>query len=273
MLGLIVAYALLWAALVFLLLGGTSWFQGIIYTEPAAGLIWRGPAAAAVLAAFFALWGYIDFKYPRRYVALHEFTTTEDSKYFPKLEAVKGGTTSAYTTAKDNNGRIYYRDHGGRQLPSRPDAIIVEEDGEKVRFEPERDKQGKLKVERGSSLLYRDARGRVMTEDYIGRLSLSHSGWLVGNLLLNSVHLLVWFVCLWLILQYTWPHSIGLAIVFWLIMTILILPMLLHKVEAVADERSAPQHATRVFDLTPRAPHQARGERYRMCMMSPSWTT
>src|SRR5439155_8961007 len=83
-------------------------------------------------------------------------------------------------------------------------------------------------------LRYRDSRGRVMTEDAIGRLSTTRWGLLWGNLFLNLIHFLLWFVCLWLLLRFQWSHALGLAVILWLIMTIFGVPALLAKVETAA---------------------------------------
>ena len=52
--------------------------------------------------------------------------------------------------------------------------------------------------------------------------------------LLNFLHLGVWFVCLWLLLRFQWSHALGLAIVFCLAMTLVVLPMLFTRTERAA---------------------------------------
>src|SRR4051812_24069436 len=46
-------FALLW--------GGALFLQGYFYTEPAAGLSWRAPAAAGALTLFYGLWCVLDY--------------------------------------------------------------------------------------------------------------------------------------------------------------------------------------------------------------------
>src|SRR5713101_796585 len=86
----------------------------------------------------------------------------------------------------------------------------------------------------GRSLLYHDARGREMSEDSLGQLSTFHWGVLLACGFLNLFNLALWFVCLWMLLRFQWSHALGLAIIFWLISTILIVPTLLAKVDTAA---------------------------------------
>src|SRR5438874_177492 len=39
---------------------GSAFAQGYFYTEPAGGLYWRGPAAAAVLTGFLLFWSVLN---------------------------------------------------------------------------------------------------------------------------------------------------------------------------------------------------------------------
>ncbi len=60
------------------------------------------------------------------------------------------------------------------------------------------------------------------------------------NLLLNGLHLVVWFACLWLLLRFQWPHALGMALVCWLVVTVIVIPPLLNKAEVVAYQRHPP---------------------------------
>src|SRR5207244_6771792 len=109
--------------------------------------------------------------------------------------------------ARRVDGRTqFYRD--GRPMPSRPAKIIVSDDGQRVAFLPDRDPAGHYKVAKSrtpvgeveGSLNYRDDRGRVMIEGSLGAVSIARPGWLAANLALNFLHLVVWFLCLWLLL-------------------------------------------------------------------------
>jgi hypothetical protein len=61
------------------------------------------------------------------------------------------------------------------------------------------------------------------------------------NLLLNFGFLAVWFLCLWLLLRFQWSHALGLAVVFWLVMVLIIMPMILKPAESVRKERLPPK--------------------------------
>jgi hypothetical protein len=223
-----------WAGLVVLLWAGSVWFQGYIYSEPAAQLAWSAPVAGTVLALFFALWCAIDYRSPERYTDLFHFNPREVHDPYSELWAVKGTNSVRYTLTKDSLGRPDYRDSNGKPIPTHSDKIIVKENGEEIVFEPERDSSGNYKTRTGRSLLYHDARGREMSEDTLGQLSTFRWGVFLGSIFLNLFNLALWFACLWLLLRFQWSHALGLAFVFWIISTVLIVPTLLAKVETVA---------------------------------------
>jgi hypothetical protein len=226
---------LLWAALAVLLYAGVTWFQGYVYSEPEAGMFWRAPLAAAVLTLFWAFWGMLDYRSPGTYPAPFEFSTGDERRY-EKLEAEKGGKVTAYRLDKSSGE---FRDSARRPLPSHPDAIIVEEDGERVRFEPQRDAQGNFKIDAGESLRYIDPSGRVMSEASVGQVTTFRRGLFLGYILLTALHFAAWFACLWLVLRFQSAHALGLAVVFWLVTSLVIMPMVLGRVEAAARPSSA----------------------------------
>ncbi|HMC63794.1 MAG TPA: hypothetical protein VKI65_02535, partial [Gemmataceae bacterium] len=60
---------------------------------------------------------------------------------------------------------------------------------------------------------------------------------------------------LWLLLRFQWSHALGLAVVFWLVMTLLILPMLRTQMIKLAQQRATPT-ATAVPLAAPAAQRQ-----------------
>ena len=170
MLGLILIFALVWACLAVLLLVGTAWLQGYLYTEPVAGVLWRAPAAATVIVLFLAFWCFLDSRDPPGRFRTYDFRA-QDVKEVKELWGVTAGKRTHYKLEKDSTGRDEFRDDSHRKMPSRLDAIIVKENGEEVKFEPERDAQGKLKDTPGQNLRYEDPEGRVMTEGSIGQIT------------------------------------------------------------------------------------------------------
>jgi hypothetical protein len=241
-LGVILILILVWAGLIMLLWAGSVWFQGYIYSEPAPQLAWTAPVAGTALAAFLALWCLIDSRSPGQYTDLFHFSPREDHEPYTELWAVKGQTKTRYTLTKDPLGRLDYRDANGKPIPTHADQISAKEDGEEVTFEPERDADGKYKMRTGRSLIYHDARGREMSEDNLGQISTFRWGVFLGAGFLNAFHLALWFLCLWLLLRFQWSHALGLAVIFWLISTVLIVPTLLAKVETAA---TSPRTAVR----------------------------
>jgi hypothetical protein len=257
-LGLVGIYLLLWAALLVLLVAWTLWFQSYLYSEPVADWWWRVPAAGTLLTLFLVFWGWIDYQNPGRYSTLFLFSCT-DEKDSDELRVMtrKDGkeTETRYALRKSPQGLAEYRSvvPPYRPVPSHPDAVIVKEDGDEVRFEPERDDNGKFKFRQGQSLLYVDERGRVMSEASLGRLSTFHWSVFMANLEINFGHLLLWFACLWLLLRFQWSHALGLAVVFWLAMTLLVMPMVLGKVEEAARNASLGTATTHLQRSTARS--------------------
>jgi len=236
---LVLIFVLMWAALVAILWAGSLWFQAYIYSEPDSDLYWRAPAAASALALFLGFWGVLAYKSPGSYPPLFDLSTT-DRQEFPELQAeIAKGNVRHYYAKKDSRGFMaYFERSRGKPLPRRPLAIIVKEDDEEDRFEPDRDKDGRFVTKGAQPLQYRDARGRVMSEDRLGQLSVPRWGRFFVNLLLYVALLVVWFLCLWLLLRFQWTHALGIAVVFWLVMVIVLLPMLLTKVAAAAQQQA-----------------------------------
>jgi hypothetical protein len=143
------------------------------------------------------------------------------------------------------SGRPEYRDKNRRLLPDRPDKIIVVEGGQQHVFLPERDAKGHFKVAPGESLRYYEegAKGRYMVEGQWGRVASYRFGRLVLDLFLNLLHFVVWWLVLWLLLRFQWSHALGLAVAFWAVMTLFVLPPLLTRAEEVARQRAGTQAA------------------------------
>lgn len=233
---LFLTYLLVFVALAVLLWAGTTWFQGYIYSEPAEQLWWRAPAAAGVLTVFLAFWGFLAYRAPGDYPAQFQFSSEGKEIEFSRMKALYPERPPV--ELRRIPGRRAYADAQGQPMKTRPLAVIVvEEDGTEVRFEAERDEKGYFKTQDNKPLRYLDDRGRVMTEGDLGFLPTSRPGLFWGNMLLNLVHLAVWFGVSWLLLNYQWPHALGFAVVLWLIMTMSVAQMLVERVERARKER------------------------------------
>ena len=90
---------------------------------------------------------------------------------------------------------------------------------------------------------YHEVGGRQSMET-LGRVSLSFRGRWFLNMLFNLAHLGVWFVGLWLLLQYQWQHALGLAVAVCVVMMLVPLPMLFDRVKEAAVPRPVPSERT-----------------------------
>jgi hypothetical protein len=246
----LILYILLVAtAVIGLLWLGTLFFQGYFYTEPVEGAAWRAPVAGAILTLFFAAWAWLDVRnrgddpqdVPFNTLFRFSSEVARTPEPVKKLWVVRKGTKEPveYERYKDANSqtglvRTLYREVNTRNPWRREgvEAILIQEDGkkDKVRFEPQ-------KSDASGYRRFADGDGWEMTEYETGpdgRPTQFRFGLLVVNLLLNFVHLVLWFVLLWLLLDYRWPHALGLGFVLWLIMTLTFLPLLLSQAGVVA---------------------------------------
>jgi hypothetical protein len=237
-------FVLVWLSFTIVFAGvlalGTLWLQGYFYTEPTTGLLWRGPAAGAALALLLTVWCLLSFLSPGDYDTLWSFSPRQ-KKEFPEIQVVRGNDTKTYRKGKNPRGQVEYMDENGKRPPEHSDEIIVNEDGTDVHFKAERWTQGpdkgKVRVREGT-LHYIDEHGREMSDNGLGRLDTVRWGRLVLNLSLNFFHLVLWFVCLWLLLRFQWAHALGLAVILWLVMTIPLLPIMLGKAAELGREQA-----------------------------------
>jgi hypothetical protein len=238
MLGLLLILLLIGVAVAALLLVGTAVIQGYLYSQPVEGIFWRSAAAGTAVAGFFGCWCWVESRAPGQFESLLDFSPSNSLKFesfWSERTGDRGKQEILYTRGKDSGGRVRYYDADQREWRRLDNgmmtAIIVEENGEKHRFEAEMTPQGALKVEENRPLRYveKDGRRRVMTDDMIGEISTTRYAILLGNLLLNFAHLLVWFPCLWLLLKFQWPHALALAAALWLAFALVVWPVLKTK--------------------------------------------
>jgi hypothetical protein len=243
--GLILILVVVWIVLTVVLAAWTLWFQGYIYSEPTTGILWRAPAAGTVLVLVLAVWVFFDYRAPGRYRTLIEFSPSEDQEY-KQLQVVTKNRKETYELRKNARGMSEYRNRNaaGPALPGRPDKVIVTEDGKEYTFEPDRTTEG-------STLQYRDSRGKVMLEGQLGRVRTFHGSWLLGNLFLNLIQLVAWWLCLWVLLRFQMSHALGLAVIFWGVMMLFVMPPVLTKAEEVARSRTPLQTPARTHLAAP----------------------
>jgi hypothetical protein len=232
MLGVLLILLLIALAVAALFLVGTSIIQGYLYNEPVEGIPWRSAASGVAVGLFFGLWCLIESRAPGQYETLLDFTPRETVRlpgFVSERTGDRGKQEITFTRGRDNRGRVVYTDPNGNvwqrsSANGMMTAIIVDEDGEKRRFEAEL-VNGGFKADRPARYVEQGGRGRVMTDDAIGEMTTTNYGLLVGNFLLNLGHLLVWFLCLWLLMQFHWPHALGLAVALWLAFGLAVWPV------------------------------------------------
>jgi hypothetical protein len=280
-LSLIFFLLIVWLVLCLGLAAWTVWFQNYAYLEAVDGVYWRAPLVGTILALYLCFWCVLSYravradpKSPNPYATTFTFNPTRDQVY-PVIWTVTHSrqpaedgkaeedvqTRTRYELVKTPNGPAHYRKDGlvnGAELPPRPEEIIVKDGDEEVSFKPDRDAHGNFKVEevggyftpaQKKPLRYRNARGRVMEEGNLGVLTYSRTGQIIVNCLLNFVHFVVWFVCLWLLLRFQLGHSILIALACWLAMTFCVIGPLFTRAETAA--RDQPQVRVVASHLTP----------------------
>jgi hypothetical protein len=208
---------------------GAVGLQNFYYNDPAPDLYWRAPAAAVALTAFLGVWFWIDYRSPGTLGTLLSFTASDDVEF-----------TDLYWIKKDKTEVHYRRKADGKYLDTstnRPwthstaDELVEEmraqaKQGDPVMFKAELTPDGKFAnpiryIEQGG-------KGRVMTEEELGRVSSSKSSSVLLNFAWSGLFYGVCFLCIWLLLRFQWPHAIALAFPIWLAFTV-IMPFLLSK--------------------------------------------
>jgi hypothetical protein len=247
-LGLLFVFVVIFLASAVVLWGGTYVLQAYIYSDPTPDLYWRAPLASALVTLFLAFWIMLDYRRPGAFNTLFDFSAAEEQS-FDKFLSVKNKKETLFTSHKTGPARVEYRDAQGKawvrsDTEGPVDAIVVEEaDGRKTRFVTELTKDGKFTAKQGEPVRYKEEGGkRIMTDAYIGRVTVTRWGLVFGNIALNFGLLIAWFVVLWPLLRFQWPHAFGLALVLWAAF-IFVLPGLFRKAEDVAKARASPASA------------------------------
>ncbi len=223
---------------------GALFFQSYIYTQPVPGLAWRAPAAAALMAVYFTLWCLIVISSDAKpgnipYDSIFRFNPKVDmfDKPAPRIWTIKAdGTKTAYVGRKGDDLKFTYRDD--RKRPYNDSGVVaveLEHEGEVMRFD-------KVAADDGPYRSFRSAKGWVMVgyeSGFDGIPFQSRWGRLLGNLALNLLHAALWFVSIWLLLQFRFNDALGFTFVLWLATTALLGPVLLDRAAAVVRDRIA----------------------------------
>jgi hypothetical protein len=242
MLGLILTLLFVALAAGILVAAGTVILQGYWYDSPVDGITWRSAIAGAVVGLFFAVWCGIESKAPGKFDSFFNFSSRDTviyDQFWSVRKSDRGTKEILYTKSRGDRGTVIYVDADQRPWQRSLDgmmiAIIVEENGQRKRFDAELDEKGNFKFAEGRPLRFVEEGGsRYMTETALGQITTMRYGLLFGNLLWNLVHVVVWFACLWLLMQFQWPHALLLAVLAWLLFVLIVWPVVQERVRIAA---------------------------------------
>lgn len=249
-------------AAVFAIAGG--WMHRSYYENPIEGLAWRAPAAAGILTAFLGLAAWLNSRAPGRFESPFQFTLIDSQEFDQFWTEKKSDTGTVETLFRRRTvppGRVEYVDATGRRF-QRSDsgvvqAIIVEENGVRQRFEAKLDKDGNFlrdPSDRNRTLdveyIEVGGRGRVMSESTIGQITTTRLGGLIVVLFFNLVHLVLWIIVIGLFLELSWPHAIFLGFVGWLVVLLLVWPPLKSRVPPMQAPAPVEESPVSVRDST-----------------------
>ena len=235
---LLLVFVMLLVVLGVLFFVGTLFAQSSIFTEPTEGLAWRAPTAAGIMAVFFTFWCVLavivrsDGKIP--YTTIFTFRVRSDMlpKATPEIWAYRGdGQVLHYGIRAMSNSastKTFYQNLADPSKTFTNTGVIAVEimtpSGEKSKFKLNEggDNAGEYFINDEGYRLEDD-------RDISGNPTRMSWGLLIGNVLLNTLHFVLWFVCLWLILRFSVGSSVLFAAILWGLTTIALLPMLLEQ--------------------------------------------
>jgi len=263
MLTVLAVTLLVFLGLVALIWLGTLWAQGYFYDSPVDNLYWRAPAAAGALALFFLLWMILEYRRPNTADTLFRFSS-EYADEFDRFVSVRrdaeGEREILYEKRQLPDKRVEFCDHNtgtpwARSKSGMMVAIILEEkvDGEdkprRHRFNAELTKDGKsFAPSAAGGVRYREEDGpRVIIESQLGKAIRNRPGRMVANILVNVLHVALWFTVLWLLLRFQWPHALLGAVVCYLVMSLGVLPFMLDRARDAGKPRPARTTAALVM--------------------------
>ncbi|MFO0807667.1 MAG: hypothetical protein U0746_03505 [Gemmataceae bacterium] len=243
MLGLALIFGLLVLGCSVLFAAITGLSYGLLYSAPAEGLPWRAPLAGLIVGAFLSGWCLLERSAPGRFDTPLAFSPVESTVYerlWSERRGDRGVKTAEYTRGRGDRGSVAYFDADGRPWARVNDggmvvAIIIEENDQKKRFEPDMNPDGTFRIEPNMPLRFVEKEtGRAMTETTLGTIQSTRWGLLIGNVLLNLAHLIVWWLCFWLVMNYQWTHALAFAFVLWLLTTFVVWPVLKGQITPAA---------------------------------------
>src|SRR5947208_166415 len=153
---------------------GTLFLQGYFNETPPQleDITWRAPAAGAAVALFVIVWTILYYNNPDGFASVTEFSSSVEQPPFSELWVIQGGREVKYKLRKNERGLPVFIGPNGKELTGRPEEIIVNKGRpEEAHFKPDRDDRGKYKPDPATNRVsYRDDKGQVMQEGYLGQL-------------------------------------------------------------------------------------------------------
>ena len=216
---------LLYVCLAALLWGLGNSIQRMIYTEVSTGLPWRGAAGAAVIITVGVLWplGFnsiaSEWRWPITFddQFLFQNVTRTAVEFEAFLVPDEAGREIRYHRRPTVRG-YEYRDDSGRVMPTSPLVMIgIPKSGDPIRFEVVKDAEGYIDRSRGGTYYVAPDGTEYAESDLLtgGLATISYGQVfiiLTGDLLIWAA----WFLVIWLLLRFQWPHALGLSIPAWL---------------------------------------------------------
>ena len=83
----------------------------------------------------------------------------------------------------------------------------------------EGDREVTFKADEAHSRYVEEGGRRYLSVESFGRITTPRGGGSFVRVLLNVLHFVAWFACLWLLLRFQWPHALAGAAALWLVMT------------------------------------------------------
>ncbi len=208
-------------ALAAVLFGISRFIQASFYETVAKGLWWRALVAAAIVWLVGLIWPSLinlagGARWPINFddvVFLRAADTPSVTFRELRVPDEETGREISYRRAVVG-GTVQFRDEQNRPIPQTPPVVIaVPEEGEATRWEVVRDKDGYIDRSQGTAF-YQNAEGRRIPESafFTGIEATSGYGQFFLTLFGDLVLFAAWFLTLWLVLQFQWPHALLIAL-------------------------------------------------------------
>jgi hypothetical protein len=234
---LIVTFVVLLLAAFAIVLGFSLFLQAYLYNAPVEKIYLRALVGGLAVAIFLTGWTYINTRADRenKYGAIHEFKPTGMTD-INKFEAIRRNRSKVETTV------AYSKLAGEREFRSDVDkslfrvntsdyitvAFLVKEEGkaEPTRFDAVLDGELMYDAKLEKKTFQEKGGPRLIEEDGIGVIVAPSGGVIFIAILINVLHLVVWFAVFWFVMKFTWPHALGLATVLAVVLTLVAMPLI-----------------------------------------------